>query len=77
MEHRHLNHSRYTLAAIDSVITRGEKADWLELMRVAQGDVALLGKIQRICQANADTDFDADLYEFWRQWLVQQGAAKL
>lgn len=75
MEHRHLSHSRYTLAAIDSVITRGEKADWLELMEAAKTDAALLGKIQRLCLANANGDFDADLYEFWRQWLVQQGAA--
>ena len=75
MKHRHLNHSRYTLAAIDSLITRGEKADWMELMEAAKNDAALLGKIQRVCLANAGADFDADLYEFWRQWLAQQGAA--
>ncbi len=75
MEHRHLNHSRYTIAAIDSVITRGEKADWLELMEAAKTDSALLEKIDRVCHANAHGDFDADMYEFWRQWLVQQGSA--
>ena len=75
MDHRHLNHSRYTLAGIDGLITRGEKADWLELMEAAKNDAALLGKIQRVCLANAGADFDADLYEFWRQWLAQQGAA--
>ena len=75
MKHRHLNHSRYTLAGIDGVITRGEKADWLELMQAAKTDAALLEKIGRVCRANANPDFDAALYEFWRQWLAQQGAA--
>ena len=75
MKHRHLNHSRYTLAGIDGVITRGEKADWLELMQAAKTDAALLEKIGRVCRANANPDFDADLHEFWRQWLAQQGAA--
>ena len=75
MDHRHLNHSRYTLAGIDGVITRGEKADWLELMQAAQANEALREKIGRICRANASADFDADMYEFWRQWLAQQGAA--
>ena len=75
MKHRHLNHSRYTLAGIDGVITRGEKADWLELMQAAKTDAALLEKIGRVCRANANPDFDADLYEFWRQWLAQPGAA--
>ena len=57
------------------MITRGEKADWLELMQAAKTDAALLEKIGRVCRANANPDFDADLYEFWRQWLAQQGAA--
>ena len=47
----------------------------MELMEAAKNDAALLGKIQRVCLANAGADFDADLYEFWRQWLAQQGAA--
>jgi len=35
MLHRHLNHQTFTLAAIDDVIDRGDKADWLELRRAA------------------------------------------
>ena len=31
MEHRHLNHQRYTLAAIDDVIARGKWDDWAAL----------------------------------------------
>lgn len=74
MEHRHLNHPRYTLAAIDSVITHGEKSDWLDLMRAAGSDLSLLEKIERVCLANAQADFDADFYEFWRQWVAAQRA---
>ena len=33
MQHRHLNHQRYTLAAIDDVIARGRWADWADLRR--------------------------------------------
>ena len=29
MQHRHLNHQRFTLAAIDDVIRRGRWDDWL------------------------------------------------
>ncbi len=67
MKHSHLNQSRYALAGIDSVITRGEKAHWLDLMEAAKTDTTLLGKIERIFRANNNGDFDADLYEFWRQ----------
>jgi hypothetical protein len=38
-------------------------------MAAAQIDAVLLEKIERICRANANAEFDADLYEFWRQWV--------
>ncbi len=31
MQHRHLTHERYTLAAIDDIIARGKRRDWAEL----------------------------------------------
>ena len=33
MLHRHLNHQRFTPAAIDNVIARGRWQDWAELRR--------------------------------------------
>lgn len=33
MKHRHLNHERFTLAAIDDILERGTLADWLPLLR--------------------------------------------
>lgn len=35
MQHRHLNHQRFSLAAIDDIIARGKWADWVELRAAA------------------------------------------
>lgn len=40
--HRHLNHQRFTLAAIDDIISRGQWQDWVELRRAVLSDPALL-----------------------------------
>lgn len=42
MLHRHLNHQRFTLAAIDDIISRGQWQDWVELRRAVLSDPALL-----------------------------------
>ncbi len=51
MQHRHLNHQRLTLAAIDDVIARGHWRDWTELRRALLEDRTVLEKVQRICRA--------------------------
>lgn len=35
MHHRHLTHQQFTLAAIDDVIARGQRRDWVELRAAA------------------------------------------
>ena len=50
MQHRHLNHQRYTPAAIDDVIARGRWADWADLRRAIRADVPLLERIERVCR---------------------------
>jgi hypothetical protein len=40
MLHRHLNHQRFTLAAIYDVISRGRWGDWAVLRRAALDDRA-------------------------------------
>ena len=50
MLHRHLNHQRFTLAAIDDVISRGRWREWAELRRAALSDRALLDKVERVCR---------------------------
>jgi hypothetical protein len=46
MLHRHLNHQRFTLAAIDDVISRGRWHDWAVLRQAVLQDQALLNKVE-------------------------------
>jgi len=70
MLHRHLNHERYTLAALDDVIERGKRADWAELRAAALMDRTLMEKIQRIAQVHAQDPY-AQRYHFWRQYAEE------
>ncbi len=68
MQHRHLNHQRFTLAAIDDVIRRGRWDDWAELRRAALEDRALLDKIERVC-ARCIADPYAQRHHFWMNYV--------
>ena len=50
MLHRHLNHSDWTLAAIDDVIARGRLDDWKELRDAAEGRTEILDRILRVSE---------------------------
>ncbi|MCS6847519.1 MAG: hypothetical protein RMN52_07385 [Anaerolineae bacterium] len=67
MQHRHLNHSDYTLAAIDDVIEHGNLRDWVELARAVLRDDTgrLREKVQRICRARM-----ADNPQAYRVWQL-------
>ena len=67
MEHHHLTHEQYTLAAIDDIIARGKRRDWAELRTAALADHAVLEKVLRVCQAHV-ADPDAQRYHFWKQY---------
>lgn len=67
MEHRHLNHERLTLAAIDDIIGRGKHTDWIALRRAAQQDPAVTERILRVC-AERTSDPYAQRYHFWRYY---------
>ena len=45
MLHRHLNHQRFTPAAIDNVIARGHWQDWSELRRAVLAERPLLDDV--------------------------------
>jgi hypothetical protein len=70
MEHRHLNHQEFTLAAIDDVIARGKRRDWAELRQAALNDPAVMAKIRRVCQAHI-VDPYAQRYHFWNQYAAR------
>ena len=67
MLHRHLNHERYTLVALDDVIERGKRQDWADLRSAALLDRELMQKILRIARAHAHDPY-AQRYHFWRRY---------
>lgn len=74
MQHRHLNHSNYTLAAIDDIIERGALTDWVELAQAILRDDTghLREKVLRVCRARAADDPQA--YRVWQLLAERQEA---
>ena len=71
MQHRHLNHETYTLAAIDDVIARGALVGWRALRDVCKTDPAVQQKIQRVCAAHAHDRY-AQGHAFWALYVERQ-----
>ncbi len=69
----HLNHSNYTLAAIDDIIARGTLADWQAMRDAARSEPLVAGKIGRVCAAYAQDRY-AQRHRFWALY-VQRAAA--
>lgn len=74
MLHRHLNHDRFTLAAIDDVISRGRWDDWAKLRRAVLLDRALLDKVEQVCRAQVSDPY-AQRYHFWMHYAEEHRAA--
>jgi hypothetical protein len=74
MNHRHLTHRRYTLAAIDDILENGTLADWRPLLarvrREPDGEVAR--RVQQILDARDLEDVDV----FWRAYLADARARR-
>lgn len=73
MLHRHLNHQRYTLAAIDDVILRGRWTDWMDLRRAIVSDRLLLDKVERVCRPHLADPY-AQRHHFWRHYVEEHRA---
>jgi hypothetical protein len=71
MLHRHLNHSDWTLAAIDDVIARGRLDDWKQLRDAAARSVEIYARILRVCAAHLDDPY-AQRYHFWNLYARKQ-----
>ena len=67
MLHRHLNHQRFTPAAIDNVIARGRWQDWAELRRAVLAERTLLDDVMQVCCAYISDPY-AQRYHFWMQY---------
>jgi hypothetical protein len=74
MFHRHLNHQRFTLAAIDDVISRGRWEDWTALRRAAMADHSLLAKVEQVCRSRTADPY-AQRYHFWRYFAQELSVA--
>ena len=73
MLHRHLNHSDWTLAAVDDVIARGRLDDWICLRKVAAEQSEIRARILRICEAHVSDPY-AQRYHFRKAYVRQQFA---
>jgi hypothetical protein len=71
MKHRHLNHERYTLAAIDDVISRGRWNDWADMRRVALADPSLMDDIKLVCQHNMTNPYAQQRYHYWMHYVEE------
>lgn len=69
MDHRHLNHDEFTLAAIDSLIERGTVEDWLRLAREIRGSHTVRDRVRQLCAARLSRP-DPEFYtiEDYRYW---------
>lgn len=74
MLHRHLNHQRFTLAAIDDVIARGGLGDWVDLRRAALANRDLLDKVERVCLAHTSDPY-AQRHHFWLHYAREHNTA--
>ena len=68
MQHRHLNHSEWTLAAVDDVIARGRIDDWKALRDAATGQASVRERILRVC-AGRLVDPTEQRYYFWDYYV--------
>ncbi len=73
MRHRHLNHSRPTLAAIDDIIARGQWRHWAELRQAIQRDPSVLDKIERVCAQHVHDPY-AQRHHFWMHYVKESRA---
>jgi len=74
MFHRHLNHQRFTLAAIDDVISRGQWQDWADLRQAVLVDHALLDKVERVCRPYLGDPY-AQRHHFWMHYAQHRRRA--
>ena len=74
MIHRHLNHSRFTLAAIDDLIDRGKRDSWALLFAAVDASSEIRNRVLRVCAAHISDEY-AQRYHFWNNYASHKTAA--
>ena len=67
MRHRHIDTQEYVLPAIDDIISRGNRNDWIELRDATLADHSIKQKILDICKHYASDN--SIRYDFWPVFL--------
>ncbi len=70
MQHRHLNHQNYSLAAIDDIIACGQWQDWSDLRREVLSNPLTMGKVKHVCQQYLTEPY-AQRYHFWNNYVKE------
>lgn len=75
MQHRHLNHEEWTLAGIESCITRGKQEDWNELRQAALDAPEVMEDLRRVAgyELNLANPFDGLCFQEWWRWVQGSG----
>lgn len=73
MIHRHLNHTEFTLAAIDDIISRGKAQDWKELRASVIKDPDIVEMVRQVCAPQLSDPY-AQRYHFWKHYVDHYGA---
>jgi hypothetical protein len=73
MQHRHLTHQAYTLAAIDDIIGRGKRQDWAALRTALLTDPTVRARVLRVCAAHVADPY-AQRYHFWKHYAERNSA---
>ena len=71
MNHRHITDNGYSLAAIDSIIERGQRKDWALLQISMRDDVDLCRKVLRLASHNLEHPYTIR-YHYWRHYALER-----
>jgi len=74
VNHRHLNHTLLTLAAIDDILLRGKYIDWVELLDAMERDPTIREKILRVCESD-HSPRPNQRYILWREYVKRRAAS--
>ena len=72
MQHRHLNHDELSIAAIDDVIARGKRVDWIDLQHAYLSHPAEIRiKILAACNGHLDHPHE-QRYRLWKLYAERK-----
>jgi hypothetical protein len=73
MLHRHLDTEGFSLAAIDDLISRGNREDWEQLRSALLASPELAENVRQVCRPNLSDPY-AQRYHFWMRYVEERFA---